>query len=824
SDDWLYRDDVRTRLGAISLSRSGFKFNIDADDYYSSDIILSFFSGSRKLLERRICDKSLSADIEKYKIDRLIRLKNSGVIISGWILSRNSRIKSISAVIKGHHDIVLNNPEIVIRDDVFYLGKIDEQLVRGFKFCINNYSFTEIDFEVIVEFENERKSVVAQKCCVADIDNFLSFNDLYQLIDNSANRNEFSLACPVDVIIPIYNGYEYFDKLFGSIFASETSPRRYIIIDDASPDIRVMPYLNDLRNKHNNIVLVKNEINMGFVKTVNKGVSLTNSHFVILNSDTEVPVNWLERLIFPIINNNSIASTTPFTNSGTICSFPDFLKNNKLYEDMSVSQIDEYFSRIKIPAEVCEVPTGVGFCMGINRNVVGKIGFFDESSFLNGYCEENDWCRRAVKAGYKNVIVPNLFVYHKHGGSFTPEQKKEQIARNERRLVEKHPEYFHEVAKYINANPLSEIRNILKMLVLTSSHRNVIILSHMIGGGTETYKTKVKASLVAGGTNVFDIQYDVYWHKYKLSAVLNREDYNYYFDDFNDISTVCKILNISEIYVNNLVTFPNIHKVLRSVEEVKREQKIKIKTLIHDYFMICPSYVLINKDGNFCGIPEISECKNCMLNHSFAYIPVKWADISEWRAVWESILNCSDEIVCFSQSSKELIRKCYHSLNEKKVTVTPHQSAYIMKVNRPVKRKSINIGILGAMSYPKGKKIIEEMVHYIDDKSLNVSVKVIGSMSTGLSSKHLFVNGRYSSYELESLVEKHKIDIIFIPSIWPETFSYTTEESMKMGLPVAVFNLGAPAERVKMYDKGLVISKIDAVTAVDEILEYMKKQ
>ena len=45
------------------------------------------------------------------------------------------------------------------------------------------------------------------------------------------------------------------------------------------------------------------------------------------------------------------------------------------------------------------------------------------------------------------------------------------------------------------------------------------------------------------------------------------------------------------------------------------------------------------------------------------------------------------------------------------------------------------------------------------------------------------------------------IDLFFIPSIWPETFSYTTSEIMSMHMPVAVFPIGAPVERVKFTKK-----------------------
>ena len=68
-----------------------------------------------------------------------------------------------------------------------------------------------------------------------------------------------------------------------------------------------------------------------------------------------------------------------------------------------------------------------------------------------------------------------------------------------------------------------------------------------------------------------------------------------------------------------------------------------------------------------------------------------------------------------------------------------------------------------------------------------------------------------------SMIQKRKIDIFLIPSVWPETFSYTTGEVMSMGYPVIVFDMGAPAERVREYEKGYVVNKVSA-DSVCEIL------
>ena len=79
------------------------------------------------------------------------------------------------------------------------------------------------------------------------------------------------------------------------------------------------------------------------------------------------------------------------------------------------------------------------------------------------------------------------------------------------------------------------------------------------------------------------------------------------------------------------------------------------------------------------------------------------------------------------------------------------------------------------------------------------------------------ITGSYEREHLPEIIEDRKIDVIFIPSIWPETFSYTSQEAIEMGMPVAVFDLGAPPERVKKYEKGLVIDKIDAAYALEKI-------
>lgn len=311
-------------------------------------------------------------------------------------------------------------------------------------------------------------------------------------------------ASIVDVVIPIYNGFEFLDKLFETI--SRTKIRhRIIVIEDSSPDERVLPYLENLYLNKQIDILIQNPVNLGFVKSVNKAFKVAKNHIALLNTDIELPNEWLERLMYPIFKNNKVASTTPFTNSGTICSFPNFLQDNQLYLNLSLDEIDSQFKQIN--PTFTEIPTGVGFCMGINHAVLTKIGIFDDITFTEGYGEENDWCQRAIKAGYKNVMIENMFVYHKHGASFSTQQKSRLMKKNAELLSKKHPNYNHDVAKYIERNPIKVIRDYLIMKINNQyvSESPILVFHHNLGGGADIYiNQRIKEWLDQKKTNLYD--------------------------------------------------------------------------------------------------------------------------------------------------------------------------------------------------------------------------------------------------------------------------------------------------------------------------------
>jgi GT2 family glycosyltransferase len=645
----------------------------------------------------------------------------------------------------------------------------------------------------------------------------LSLGAVLKLVDTEPSRIE-PLTQEIDIVIPVYNGIEHLEKLMSNLFKNTSEPYRLIIIDDASSDPRIWPYLTEIAHKRPNTVLLRNEINKGFPAAVNLGIKHTRNHFVILNTDVEVPPGWLERLMRPILKNpEEVASTTPFTNSGTICSFPKFLKDNELFENMTVEEIDRFFAQVKAEMVEITLPSGVGFCMGVNKNAIKKVGLLDEKTFGRGYGEENDWCMRARYKGYKHMMVTNLFVYHKHGAIFGSEEKRRLFERNWELLVRRHPEYPALVERHIAEDPVGPIRDFLFLLI--ACHRGaILIFDHELGGGANRYRSQLIEEKLSQNQAILLYAENPSQLEPRIRCYYKQHSVEFSVSSLGELLELAKRVRLSEIFYNNAVSYVSPLLVSDLMTELKQSTQARLILAIHDYYPVCPSYNLINNQGVFCGIPDIRRCKECLPNNRFvAMTPSVSVSIEEWRAKWGQCLSEADTILCFSHSSVELVRRAYPNLDPAKFMVCPHQ----VKISRKPRinfNAELRIGVVGAINYAKGAHIVEEMARLLRDRGLATKIYVIGTF-TGNTSEEIIVTGPYRREELPDIIEELGVNVFLVPSIVPETFSYVTEELIQMEVPLAVFDLGAPAERVSRYPYGRVIRQINAETALDTLIE-----
>ncbi len=256
------------------------------------------------------------------------------------------------------------------------------------------------------------------------------------------------------VVIPVHNAFELLMRCLDAL-DSCTPPRTpVIVIDDASNDSRIRPLLRDFaENTPLAPMLLANERNLGFVGTVNQGMRIADENdVVLLNSDTEVTPGWYAAIQRALAQPH-VATATPFSNHAEICSWPEFVRHNEVPEDKN--RIAAAFATLQ--PSYPELPTAVGFCMGIARSALNEIGDFDVATFGRGYGEENDFCCRARGHGWKNVLVDDAYVVHAGGGSFAP-LGLAPGGENLRRLLARYPNYARDVEAFIAADPLRELR------------------------------------------------------------------------------------------------------------------------------------------------------------------------------------------------------------------------------------------------------------------------------------------------------------------------------------------------------------------------------
>ncbi|MGC8594927.1 MAG: glycoside hydrolase family 99-like domain-containing protein [Candidatus Kryptoniota bacterium] len=236
------------------------------------------------------------------------------------------------------------------------------------------------------------------------------------------------------IIIVTYNNLNYTKQCVASILKYTAEPYEIIFIDNDSRD-GTRGYLKKLSTQMKNVKTIFNTDNKGFPYACNQGIVISAGKYVLLlNSDVIVTDGWLKGMIKRAESDGTIGIVGPMTNriSGyqidLTARYSNQLELKKFAADYKKKNLNSW----------TEVRRVAGFCMLIKREVVDKIGGLDPL-FGVGNCEDDDYCLRASKAGYRTVIARDVFIHHYSGGSFLANGKENYL-----NIIEKNSEIFRE--------------------------------------------------------------------------------------------------------------------------------------------------------------------------------------------------------------------------------------------------------------------------------------------------------------------------------------------------------------------------------------------
>jgi len=243
---------------------------------------------------------------------------------------------------------------------------------------------------------------------------------------------KYSTPPEVSIVLVLYNQLEYTIKCLNSIKNRVRSNLEIIAIDNASTD-----GTHDYFKKEVNYVrYFRNKENIGFPAAVNQGINKALGNYIlILNNDTILTENLVERLIEVAKSDSQIGIVGPISNevSG--------LQKDKNANYTSIEEMHKYADEVqqKNKGEILFFPRVAFLCTLIKREVIDKIGGLDER-FSPGNYEDDDFCLRAQLAGYKTVIAKDVFIHHYGSKSFKANGEKayaERLMKNQKIFVEK---------------------------------------------------------------------------------------------------------------------------------------------------------------------------------------------------------------------------------------------------------------------------------------------------------------------------------------------------------------------------------------------------
>lgn len=213
----------------------------------------------------------------------------------------------------------------------------------------------------------------------------------------------------ISIIIPNYNGLELLKKNLPKVFDAlnlyESGKTEVIVVDDKSDDSSLV-FLNSLKQKYKNLSIYRNEINLGFSSTINKGVSHAEGKFLILlNSDAYPERNFIEFLMKDFEEENVFAVG---------CLDKSIEGEKVVLRGRGLGEWKRGFL-VHRRGEVDKTSTlwvngGSG---AFRKSIWDKLGGLNEL-YNPFYWEDIDLSYRALKSGYKVLFESKSIVVHEH--------------------------------------------------------------------------------------------------------------------------------------------------------------------------------------------------------------------------------------------------------------------------------------------------------------------------------------------------------------------------------------------------------------------------
>lgn len=645
----------------------------------------------------------------------------------------------------------------------------------------------------------------------------------------------------VSVVVPVYNALDDLKVCIERLVKHTDDDVDIIFIDDASPDPLIATVLEEASLKRN-IRVFSNAENLGFTRTVNRGIELAGSNdVVLLNSDARVTPRWLQGLKRALSTDANIATVTPMSDRAGAFSAPNIGNDNNLPDGISEADYAVAFRRNSI-GYYPTVPTGNGFCMYIRRRCLDELGSFDAEAFPRGYGEENDFCMRAGRAGWRHVIDDRTYIFHDRNKSFG-EQKKDLVIEGRKIVDHRYPDYQKAINIFSSNSIIKAARNNAKKacdesLRMEIKPRALYVISTVTGGTPQTnrdlmlaledvvepwlFRCDSKRMLLFKITASGDIKVQ----EHELTEPVDPLTHTSYEYD-KVISLWLAEYDFEIVHIRHLAW----HSL--ALPQLAKKSGSRVINSFHDFYSICPTVKLLDENFRFCKGSCTNTCGTCQAElwpkGSIPELKHKW--VKHWRNKFAKSLSFCDAFVTTSISAKETILLNLGVLNKKPFYIIEHGRSF-EKFRKPdrcnLANETIKILVPGNIDSAKGGEVICELLKLDSFKKLEFHV--LGKCHIKFNDPRVVMHGSYNRDDFLSHVDKISPHFGVIFSIWDETWCHTLTELWASGLPSVVFDFDTVARRVTESGCGWVFTGNDINELYQRIVysytsqeEYLEK-
>jgi glycosyltransferase involved in cell wall biosynthesis len=292
--------------------------------------------------------------------------------------------------------------------------------------------------------------------------------------------------------------------------------------------------------------------------------------------------------------------------------------------------------------------------------------------------------------------------------------------------------------------------------------------------------------------------------------------------DFSSPDITREFCRTLDNFAPDVVHFHNIVGLsVGMIEECYRRRIPTVMTL-HDYWGICFKNILLKNSGNICkqGGLVCLDCREMLAGHRPLPSPVRNAHIL-------FSLRKVDRLITPSRFVAE--QYAANGIPSDKITVI--QNGIDLENFAPGQRGTamLTLGFIGHLGKHKGLEVLLHALSLMDASRVRLLVVGTGEEAERL---HTFCHergldpyvtfcGHVDNRRIAALYQR--IDVLVVPSIWPENSPVTITEAMASGIPVIASDVGGISELVEDGVTGYLVPLRDSLAIAERIGRFLTR-